>query len=68
MAEAQTLRCLWKGLKPSVIEKLWSLKPTTYDGFLDEEKRIKELTLRSEEWALGVLGETTSPAKEERMN
>ncbi|EFX67291.1 hypothetical protein DAPPUDRAFT_261874 [Daphnia pulex] len=68
MVEAEKLKCLWRGLKPSVIEKLWSLKPTTFDGFLEEVKRLEELTSRSEVWALGVLGETTSPAKDERMD
>jgi hypothetical protein len=68
MAEAEKLKCPWRGLKPSVIEKHWSLKPTTCDGFLEEVKRLEELTSRSEEWALGVLGETIPPAKDERMD
>lgn len=68
MAEANKLRCLWRGLKPTVIEKLWSLKPTTCDGFLEEVKRLQELTSRSKELALGVLGKPTLPAKEDRID
>jgi hypothetical protein len=68
MVEAEKLKCLWRGLKPSVIEKLWSLKPTTCDGFLEEVKRLEELTSWSDVWNLGVLGETTPPAKDERMD
>lgn len=38
MAETDKLRCLCRGLKPSVVEKLWSLKPTMCDGFLEDVK------------------------------
>ena len=39
MAEDDKVRCLWRGLKPSVIEKLWSLKPPTHDGFFGRNEK-----------------------------
>ncbi|KZS19597.1 Uncharacterized protein APZ42_013914 [Daphnia magna] len=36
MGEAVKLGHLWRGLKPSVLEKLWSLKPGTCEEFLQE--------------------------------
>lgn len=57
MTEATKLAHLWRGLKPSVVEKLWSLKPTTCDELLREVKRYQEITFRSRqaEWTLVVV-------------
>jgi hypothetical protein len=68
MEETDKLRFLWRGNKPSVMQKLLILKPTTCDRFLEEVKRLEKLMSRSEEWALGVLGKITPPSKEVRMN
>ncbi|KAK4025160.1 hypothetical protein OUZ56_010660 [Daphnia magna] len=46
MNEATKLGYLWQGLRPSVLEKLWSLKPTNCNGFLQEVKRFQEMTDR----------------------
>ena len=58
MGEAAKLGHLWRGLKPSVLERLWSLKPGTCEEFLQEVKRYHEMTSRTrqDEWAMGVLG------------
>ncbi|KAK4003766.1 hypothetical protein OUZ56_005521 [Daphnia magna] len=58
MAEATKLAHLWQGLRPSVLEKLWSLKPTNCNEFLQEVKRFQEMTDRGkqDEWAMGVMG------------
>ncbi|KAK4004341.1 hypothetical protein OUZ56_006079 [Daphnia magna] len=44
MVEATELAYLWQGLRPSVLEKLWSLKLTNCDEFLQEVKRFQEMT------------------------
>ena len=36
MAEPVKLQHLWRGLKPSLVEKFWSMKPATTDEFLAE--------------------------------
>ncbi|KAK4007644.1 hypothetical protein OUZ56_012798 [Daphnia magna] len=46
MAEATKLAYLRQGLRPSVLEQLWSLKPTNCDEFLQEVKRFQEMTDR----------------------
>ncbi|KAK4013237.1 hypothetical protein OUZ56_025471 [Daphnia magna] len=58
MGEAVKLGHLWRGLKPSVLKKLWSLKPGTCEEFLQEVKRYQEMTSRTrqDEWTLGILG------------
>ncbi|KAK4017290.1 hypothetical protein OUZ56_032237 [Daphnia magna] len=58
MAEATKLAHLWQGLRPSVLEKLWRLKPTNCNEFLQEVKRFQEMTDRGkqDEWAMGVMG------------
>ncbi|KAK4045753.1 hypothetical protein OUZ56_033664 [Daphnia magna] len=58
MAEATKLAHLWQGLRPSVLEKLWSLKPTNCNEFLQEVKCFQEMTDRGkqDEWAMGVMG------------
>ena len=63
MAEAMKLAYLWQGLRPSVLEQLWSLKPTNCDEFLQEVKRFQEMTDRGkqDEWALGVMGREERP-------
>ncbi|KAK4028810.1 hypothetical protein OUZ56_021828 [Daphnia magna] len=51
------------GLRPSVLEQLWGLKPTNCDEFLQEVKRFQEMTDRGkqDEWALGVMGREERP-------
>jgi hypothetical protein len=44
MAEPVKLQHLWRGLKPSLVEKFWSMKPATTDEFLTEVKRYQEMT------------------------
>jgi hypothetical protein len=63
MAEATKLAYLWQGLRPSVLEQLWSLKPTNCDEFLQEVKRFQEMTDRGKqyEWAMGVMGREERP-------
>ncbi|KAK4013273.1 hypothetical protein OUZ56_025507 [Daphnia magna] len=63
MAEATKLARLWQGLRPSVLEKLWSLKPTNCNEFLQEVKRFQEMTDRGKqyEWAMGVMGREERP-------
>ncbi|KAK4024371.1 hypothetical protein OUZ56_009793 [Daphnia magna] len=63
MAEATKLAYLWQGLRPSVLEKFWSLKPTSCDEFLQEVKCFQEMTDRGnqDEWALGVMGREKRP-------
>ncbi|KZS00136.1 Uncharacterized protein APZ42_003697, partial [Daphnia magna] len=58
MTEATKLAHLWRGLRPSLLEKLWSLKPNSCDEFLQKIKRYQEMTSRArhEEWAMGVVG------------
>ncbi|KZR97231.1 Uncharacterized protein APZ42_008016, partial [Daphnia magna] len=55
---ATKLARLWQGLRPSVLEKLWSLKPTNCNEFLQEVKRFQEMTDRGkqDEWVMGVMG------------
>ncbi|KZS02617.1 Uncharacterized protein APZ42_000270 [Daphnia magna] len=71
MAEATKLAHLWQGLRPSVLEKLWSFKPTNCNEFLQEVKRFQEMTDRGkqDEWAMGVMGREKrnkySPAKQQ---
>lgn len=63
MAEATKLAYLWQGLRPSVLEQLWSLKPTNCDEFLQEVKRFQEMTDRGKQyvWAMGVMGREERP-------
>ncbi len=70
MAEQVKLQHLWKGLKPSSVEKFWSMKPTTTDEFLEEVKRYQEMTSKSrhEEWAMGMLGKQIPPVENDRLN
>ncbi|KZR96541.1 Uncharacterized protein APZ42_009062, partial [Daphnia magna] len=70
MSEATKLAPLWRGIKPSLLEKLWSLKPNSCDEFLQEIKRYQEMTSRArhEEWAMGVVGKQTPTAESERMD
>ncbi|KZS22081.1 Uncharacterized protein APZ42_010964 [Daphnia magna] len=42
MVEATKLAYLWQGLRPSVLEKLWSLKLTNCDEFLQEDVMYNE--------------------------
>ncbi|KAK4006355.1 hypothetical protein OUZ56_011509 [Daphnia magna] len=64
MSEATKLAHLWRGLKPSLLEKLWSLKPNSCDEFLQEIKRYQEMTSRArhEEWAMGAVVKQTPTA------
>jgi hypothetical protein len=45
---------MWRGLKPSLTEKLWSLKAASCDEFLREVRRYQEMTSRTrqEYWAI----------------
>jgi hypothetical protein len=54
MSEAAKLSHMWRGLKPSLTEKLWSLKPASCDEFLREVRRYQEMTSRArqEDWAM----------------
>ncbi|KAK4007257.1 hypothetical protein OUZ56_012418 [Daphnia magna] len=63
MAEAMKIAYLWQGLRPSVLEKLWSLKPANCDEFLQEVKCFQEMTDRGnqDEWAMGVMGRKGRP-------
>jgi hypothetical protein len=60
---------MWRGLKPSLTEKLWSLKPASCDEFLREVRRYQEMTSRArqEDWAMGMLGKQMPPVKEDRL-
>ncbi|KZS21181.1 Uncharacterized protein APZ42_011952 [Daphnia magna] len=70
MTKATKLAHLWKGLKPSLLEKLWSLKPNSCDEFLQEIKWYQEMTSRTrqEEWAIGGVGNLAPPTKNERLD
>lgn len=59
MSEKQKLDHLYRGLKPSLMERLWMFKPATCDEFLVEAKRYQEATFMSDqrEWALAMMGE-----------
>ncbi|KAK4013443.1 hypothetical protein OUZ56_025998 [Daphnia magna] len=63
MAEATKLAHLWQGLRSSVLEKLWSLKPTNCNEFLQEVKRFQEMIDlgKQDEWGLGVMGREETP-------
>jgi hypothetical protein len=69
MSEAAKLSHMWRGLKPSLTEKLWSLKPASCDEFLREVRRYQEMTSRArqEDWAMGMLGKQMPPVKEDRL-
>jgi hypothetical protein len=41
MAEQLKLQHLWRRIKPSLVEKFWSMKPATTDEFLTEVKRYR---------------------------
>jgi hypothetical protein len=47
ISEAAKLSHMWRGLKPSLTEKLWSLKPASCDEFLREVRRYQEMTMRA---------------------
>ncbi|KZS10098.1 Uncharacterized protein APZ42_025516, partial [Daphnia magna] len=70
VSKAMKLAHLWRGLKPSLLEKLWNSKPNSCDEFLQEIKRYQEMTSRArhEEWAIGVIGKQTPTAGSERMD
>ena len=70
MAEPVKLQNLWRGLKPSLVEKFWSMKPAKTDEFLTEVKRYREMTLktRHEEWAMGMLGNQMPHVENGRLN
>ncbi|KZS03803.1 Uncharacterized protein APZ42_033383 [Daphnia magna] len=70
MTEATKLAHLWRGLKPSLLEKLWSLKSNSCDEFHQEIKRYQEMTSRArhEEWSMGVVGKPTPTTENERMD
>ncbi|KAK4006517.1 hypothetical protein OUZ56_011671 [Daphnia magna] len=70
LTEATKLAHLWRGLKPSLLEKLWSMKPNSCDKFLQEIKRYQEMTSRArhEEWTMGVVGKQTPTMGSERMD
>ncbi|KZS10243.1 Uncharacterized protein APZ42_025350 [Daphnia magna] len=70
VTETTKLAHLWRGLKPSLLEKLWSLKPSSCDEFLQEIKRYQEMTSRArhEEWVMGVVGKQTPTTGSERMD
>jgi hypothetical protein len=70
MAEPVKLQHLWRGLKPSLVEKFWSMKPATTDEFLTEVKRYQEMTskTRHEEWAMGMLGNQMPPVENGRLD
>jgi hypothetical protein len=70
MADQVKLQHLWRGIKPSLVEKFWSMKPTTTDEFLTEVKRYQEITskFRHEEWAMGMLGKQMPTVENDRMD
>ena len=70
MAEQVKLQHLWRGIKPSLVEKFWSMKPATTDEFLTEVKRYQEMTSKSrhEEWAMGMLGKQMPPVENDRLD
>jgi hypothetical protein len=70
MAEQVKLQHLWRGIKPSLVEKFWSMKPATTDEFLTEVKRYQEMTskTRHEEWAMGMLGNQMPPVENGRLD
>lgn len=43
MGERAKIQHLFRGLRPNILEKMWTLKPTTCEDFLAEVKRYQEL-------------------------
>ncbi|KAI9555913.1 hypothetical protein GHT06_018441 [Daphnia sinensis] len=54
---------LCRRVDPQMAERLWSLKPTNCDEFLQEVKRFQEMTDRGkqDEWAMGIIGREERP-------